>query len=254
MSLSGAQVTRLWPYGGPGFNYGNFAGKVPGEDDTTPDTFSFTDQSGVALSSTITSAAITVSGIDAAADITITGGTYSINGGAYTADPGTVDNGDEVTARHTSSASYLTATNTVVTIGGVSDTFTSTTLSDPDATYTLNGGTAVTLAGQMATIFLDAVTAVPSTAVMCNGFAHHQNGYRYVCEWPSNDIVYPLGGIARRSDGAMVIIDGGTTAAYRGGMAMTYRGEVRVDAGAPSFFAGGYGFTPEGELCVTELS
>lgn len=102
-----------------------------GEEDTTPDQFSFTDQSGVALSDTITSAPITVTGIDAAADIEITGGTYSINGGAFTADPGTVDNGDEVEARHTSSASYLTATNTVVTIGGVSDTFTSITEGDP---------------------------------------------------------------------------------------------------------------------------
>jgi hypothetical protein len=104
---------------------------VGGASDTTPDAFSFTDQSGVALSSTITSAAITVSGIDAAADITITGGTYSINGGAYTSSAGTVTVGQQVTVRHTSSASYLTATDTILTIGGVSGTFTSTTLGDP---------------------------------------------------------------------------------------------------------------------------
>lgn len=106
--------------------------QAAGEDDTTPDAFSFTDQSGVALSSTITSAAITVAGIDAAAAITITGGTYDINGsGTFVSTEGTVNNGDTVRARHTSSASYLTATNTVVTIGGVSDTFTSTTEGDP---------------------------------------------------------------------------------------------------------------------------
>lgn len=99
------------------------------EDDTTPDAFSFTDQSGVALSSTITSAAITVTGITAAAAITVSGGTYDINGsGTFVSDPGTVNNGDTVRARHTSSASNSTATNTVITIGGVSDTFTSTTL------------------------------------------------------------------------------------------------------------------------------
>jgi len=101
------------------------------EPDTTPDSFSFTDQSGVDVSAEITSAAVTITGIDAAADITVTGGTYSINGAAFTADAGTVDNGDEVRARHTSSASYLTAVNTVVTIGGISDTFTSQT--GPDA-------------------------------------------------------------------------------------------------------------------------
>lgn len=102
------------------------------EDDTTPDQFSFTDQSGVGLSSTITSAAVTITGIDAAAAITISGGTYDIDeSGAFTADPGTITVGQTVRARHTSSASYLTATNTVVTIGGVSDTFTSQTLPDP---------------------------------------------------------------------------------------------------------------------------
>lgn len=100
-------------------------------DDTTPDQFTFTDQSGVSLSSTITSAPITVTGIDAGSAISVSSGTYSINGGAFTGDAGTVNLGDSVRARHTSSASYLTATNTVVTIGGVGDTFTSTTRSDP---------------------------------------------------------------------------------------------------------------------------
>jgi hypothetical protein len=99
--------------------------------DTTPDAFSFTDQTSVDVSAEITSAAIQVTGIDAAATITVTGGTYSVNGGAFTADAGTVIVGDEVRARHTSSASYVTATNTTVTIGGVSDIFTSTTRVEP---------------------------------------------------------------------------------------------------------------------------
>lgn len=109
----------------------DFIGPPPGfleSGDTTPNAFSFTDQTDVALSSTITSASITVSGIDAPAAISVTGGTYDINGsGSFTSSPGTVDNGDTVRARHTSSASHETATNTTVTIGGVSDTFTSTT-------------------------------------------------------------------------------------------------------------------------------
>ncbi len=97
-------------------------------DDTTPDAFSFTDQTDVPLSSVRTSNTITVAGIDAPAAISVTGGTYSINGDPFTSSPGNVVAGDEVTARHTSSGSYSTATNTAVTIGGVSDTFTSTTL------------------------------------------------------------------------------------------------------------------------------
>jgi hypothetical protein len=114
-------------------------GFLEGEDDTTPNAFSFTDQTSVALSSTITSASITVSGIDAAATITVSGGSYDINGsGTFVTSSGTVNNGDTVRARHTSSASYSTATNTVVTIGGVSDTFTSTTESDPEDDTTPN--------------------------------------------------------------------------------------------------------------------
>jgi hypothetical protein len=96
--------------------------------DTTPNAFAFTDQTNVPLSSVITSAAITVSGINTAAPISVTGGMYSINGGAFTAAAGTVNNGDTVRAQHTSSASFSTNTDTTVTIGGVSDTFTSTTL------------------------------------------------------------------------------------------------------------------------------
>lgn len=104
-----------------------------GGSDTTPDQFTFTDQTGVDVSTVITSAAVTITGIDAAATITVSGGTYNINGGSFTSSPGTVNSGDQVQARHTSSASYLTATNTTVTIGGVSDIFTSTTRAEPAA-------------------------------------------------------------------------------------------------------------------------
>ncbi len=99
---------------------------APG-DDTTPDAFAFTDQFNVATSSTRTSNSITVSGIDAAAAISVTGGEYSINGGAFTSSSGTVSNGDTVRARHTASASNSTTVDTVIDIGGVSDTFSSTT-------------------------------------------------------------------------------------------------------------------------------
>lgn len=106
-------------------------------DDAVPDAFNFTDQTDVALSTVITSAGIVVSGINVPAAVTCTGGTCSINGGTYSTSPGNCDNGDTITARHTSSASNSTATNTPVTIGGVSDTFTSTTLAaNPTITLT----------------------------------------------------------------------------------------------------------------------
>lgn len=100
-----------------------------GGSDTTPNAFGFTDQTGVALNTPITSNAITVSGIDAAAPISISaGGQYRINGGAWTAVAGTVSNGDTVELQRTSSASNATGVDTPLTIGGVSDVWTITTV------------------------------------------------------------------------------------------------------------------------------
>lgn len=99
--------------------------------DGTPDQFSFTDQSGVALSSTITSAAVTITGIDVTVSFTASGGTIDVNADGNFQSSRDVVNNDTIRARHTSSASYLTATNTAVTGGGVSDTFTSITGADP---------------------------------------------------------------------------------------------------------------------------
>lgn len=91
--------------------------------DATPDVFTFVDQTGVALSTLIESAPITVSGINTAAAITVSGGEYAISAdggssyGAYTDAAGTVTNGNMVKVRHTSSASISTNTNTSLTIG-----------------------------------------------------------------------------------------------------------------------------------------
>jgi len=95
--------------------------------DTTPEAFAFTDQSGVAPGSLRTSDAVTVSGINDAATIGISGGSYSINGGAYTSSAGTVQSGDQVRVQHVAAAGFSASVDTTLTIGGVSDSFTSTT-------------------------------------------------------------------------------------------------------------------------------
>ncbi|TRZ92789.1 MAG: choice-of-anchor D domain-containing protein [Rhodocyclaceae bacterium] len=113
--------------------------------DTTPTAFTFTAQTGAALSTTIASNTITVAGINSASAISIAGGTYSINGGAYTAAAGMVDNGNTVTVQQTSSSSYDTLTTATVTIGGVSGAFNVTSLSGPPGAptgVTANAGNA----------------------------------------------------------------------------------------------------------------
>ncbi len=104
--------------------------------DTTPDAFSFTPLTDVALSTLQTSNSITVSGLDVNVPISVTGGEYSINGDPFTSAAGMVGSGDTVVVRHTSSASFSTPTDTTLDVNGVSDVFTSTTLAEdttPDA-------------------------------------------------------------------------------------------------------------------------
>jgi Domain of unknown function (DUF5011) len=103
-------------------------GNVITPPDTTPDAFTFVDQTGVALSSVITSAPITIAGINAPSPISVTGGEYSIADGAWTSTPGTVTNGQTVSVRGTSSATNSTAKAVTLTVGGVSDTFDMTTV------------------------------------------------------------------------------------------------------------------------------
>lgn len=100
--------------------------------DTTPDQFPGETKAGQALSATVTFTAVTPVGYTSATTINITGGTYSINGGSYVSSSGTLSPGDSFTVRHTSSASYLTAVDSVITLDGtVTGTYRSITTIDP---------------------------------------------------------------------------------------------------------------------------
>jgi N-acetylneuraminic acid mutarotase len=181
--------------GAAGFSIGNKGYVVAGYDgsvvykdvweydpgDTTPDAFSFTDQTGVALNTVITSNTITVSGIDAATPISITGGTYSINGGAYTSASGTANNGDTVTLQLTSSGSYSTTANTTLTIGGISGTFSVTTAAQdttPDSfSFTDQTGVALSTAIISNAITVSGINA--AIAISVTGGTYSINGGAY---------------------------------------------------------------------------
>jgi hypothetical protein len=84
----------------------------------------------VNLNQTRTSNAITVSGINSPASISVSAAAsseYRINNGSYVSTPGTVSNGDTVRVRHTSASTNSTTTTTTLTIGGVSGSFSTTT-------------------------------------------------------------------------------------------------------------------------------
>jgi hypothetical protein len=99
------------------------------EADTVPDAFTFIDVIKVPPNKTQTSNAVTITGIDAPAPISVSGGEYQIvNVTEWTTAAGTISNGQQVRVRHVSSRQLGTTTSTTLTVGGVSDTFSSKTV------------------------------------------------------------------------------------------------------------------------------
>ena len=105
--------------------------------DTTPASFTFTDTTGATRSTQYT-ALVQITGIDTSITCTGSGGTVAActgstvgTCGTFGATSGTITNNQYVAARVTSSASYSTAVNNLVNCGGVSDTYTVTTIADP---------------------------------------------------------------------------------------------------------------------------
>ncbi len=124
--------------------------------DTTPDAITFTASTNATPNAAVSSPAVTISGIDAEASISISGGEYSINGGAFTSSAGKISNGQSLVVRVTASDKTNTAKSATITVGGVSAAFSVTTLADvTPASFTL---APVTNAALGATVTSAAVT------------------------------------------------------------------------------------------------
>jgi hypothetical protein len=98
--------------------------------DVTPDAFTFAPQTDAAFNTEYTSAAMTVSGIDVAVPVAITGGSYSINGGTFTQAAGTASAGQTISVKTTTGSATDTTHNAVLTVGGVTGTFAVSTVKD----------------------------------------------------------------------------------------------------------------------------
>jgi hypothetical protein len=115
-------ITLLTACGGGGG--GNQSPQQPPATDTTPASFSFAQIDDAEILADVESGSITISGINSAAPISISGGEYAIANGAYVSSSDTINNGQSVTIRLTSSSEYETESSATLTIGGVSATFT----------------------------------------------------------------------------------------------------------------------------------
>ena len=91
------------------------------------DPLSFAAKSDVPVNSVQVSNAVNIVGIDEGTPISIAGGEYSINGGAFTASAGTINNADAVSVRLTASSGYRATTLATLTIGGAARSFSVTT-------------------------------------------------------------------------------------------------------------------------------
>ncbi len=94
---------------------------------TVVDGFFFIDVVDADLSTEYISNPVLISGNPAPAPVSIVGGTYSINGGAFTSAAGLAYDGDEIKVKRNSSNLGETTVDVVLTVGAVSDTFSITT-------------------------------------------------------------------------------------------------------------------------------
>lgn len=104
--------------------------------DYVPDAFVFVDQTDLNTSTLTESNVLTPTGFTGSVPISVTNGEYQIDTGTWTSISGTFTLGQTVKVRHTTSGAYSTSVNTVLTIGEISDTFTTTTKVAPPVTMT----------------------------------------------------------------------------------------------------------------------
>ncbi|WP_075187349.1 hypothetical protein [Teredinibacter haidensis] len=90
--------------------------------DLLPDNFSFSTVSMAEPGETVNSELKSISGINSQVPINIMNGEYSINGGAYTAQAGVIENGQTLTVRVQSNTTLEGSTVTTITMGGTGDT------------------------------------------------------------------------------------------------------------------------------------
>jgi hypothetical protein len=104
--------------------------------DTAPDSFSFISYNAVGVGTSYVSTPATITGINAAANVSVSGGEYCLSSQLgcrcdvrdWTTAAGTVTNNQSACVRHTSSANGGVSVTTTLTVGGVSSDFTTSTV------------------------------------------------------------------------------------------------------------------------------
>lgn len=208
---------------------------------TTPAAFSFTALTSTALSTVQTSSSITVSGLDTGtvATVTILGGNYSKNGAGYASTATTAVNGDVFSVQHVSSASYATATQTILTINNQSGTFTSTTRIQ-DVVPTAFSFTAITSAEPATTYLSNAVTiggmdtgAVATVTVSGGSYSKNGAAYTTAAGTAQNADIFV---VSRLSAAVSAPLTAASTVLTIGGLSGTFTVTTRAADTTPAAF------------------
>lgn len=168
--------------------------------DTEPDSFAFAPQIGLPPNSLRTSNAIVVNGIGVPTSISVTNGTFSINGGQPVTS-GTVNNGNSVTVYAITAVTLETSVTAMLTVGSVTVPFSVTTgASNPlilannfynAQGYCTEGGVRLRLGNDYNDDMLLSVEEIRRTEYVCNG----RNAQVSSLPLAQNPLVCPNGGV-----------------------------------------------------------
>ena len=146
--------------------------------DSTPDSFDFTNQTGLEINTLTESNTVTITGITDAATVTISGNSaqFSINGGSY-GTSGTITNNQTLKLRMTTSSSFSTGVSTTITVGGVSDSVTFTTrAANVSAPTSITATQTTNTSGSSQTVDVTASGGTGTTSVSNDGSNYYSNG------------------------------------------------------------------------------
>jgi hypothetical protein len=140
--------------------------------DTTPEQFHFNDVTNVALGSSIVSLPVPIQGINVPSPVSVTGGEYSIGcTDTFTSNPGTVSKGDSVCIRLTAASSFTAVQTATLTVGGLSDQFSTLTRSNVDTSGFSEALTRIPGIDSVDKLYRDPTSAVRIIATTATGFA-----------------------------------------------------------------------------------
>jgi hypothetical protein len=145
---------------------------TPPPPDSEPDAFTIAAISDAPRGTAVASQAVTIQGINMPANVSVAGGEYSVNGGAFTSAAGTVSNAQSIVVRVTAATTPGGVVDATLTVGSVAARFTVTTSTDvtaPTATVVFPTARSRTSSPELIVRGTASDSASPVTSVRVNG-------------------------------------------------------------------------------------